>query len=114
MTLIRRGDILLIQLDPVRSSEANGTRPAVVVSNNAANMDSTAIVIVPITSNIERIYPFQLFLPLERTGLNENSKAQAEQIRTIAISRIVRHLGQIPDDLMQNLNAKIRMHLVLE
>jgi mRNA interferase MazF len=114
VNLIRRGDIFLVNLDPVRSNEAKGTRPAVVVTGNAANMESTTIVIVPLTSNTERIYPFQVLVPLERSGLNENSKAQVEQIRSISVTRMIRRIGQIPNDLMQDLNDKIRMHLDLE
>jgi mRNA interferase MazF len=114
VNIIRRGDIFLVNLDPVRSNEAQGIRPAVVVTGNAANMESTTIVIVPLTSNTDRIYPFQVLVPLERSGLNENSKAQVEQIRSISVSRMIRRIGQIPNDLMQDLNDKIRMHLDLE
>jgi mRNA interferase MazF len=77
-------------------------------------MESTTIVIVPLTSNTDRIYPFQVLVPLERSGLNENSKAQVEQIRSISVLRMIRRIGQIPNDLMQDLNDKIRMHLDLE
>ncbi|MBO0835411.1 MAG: type II toxin-antitoxin system PemK/MazF family toxin, partial [Actinobacteria bacterium] len=83
---MRRGDIVAVSLDPARGSEANKTRPAVVVSNDAANATATrlgrgVITVVPITSNVARMHPFQVLLRADQTGLRQNSKAQAEQIR---------------------------------
>lgn len=111
--LIRRGDILLVNFSPTRESEANYTRPAVVLTNNAANANNIVITVVPLTSNVERVYPFQLLLPHQRTGLNEDSKAQVEQIRSVALSRVLRRLGNVPADLMLELDARVREHLAL-
>ena len=86
---MRRGEIVIVSLDPSRGAEATKTRPAVVVSNDAANTTATrlgrgVITVVPVTSSITRIYPFQVLLPAEQTGLPRDSKAQAEQIRSVA------------------------------
>ena len=111
--LIRRGDILLVDFSPARSNEANFTRPAVVLTNNAANANNVVISVVPLTTNLGRIYPFQLLLPHQRTGLDEDSKAQVEQLRSVALSRAIRRLGFVPDDLMVQLSVRVREHLAL-
>lgn len=111
--LIRRGDILLVNFSPARESEANSTQPAVVLTNNAANANSVVITVIPLTTNLGRVYPFQLLLPHQRTDLDEDSKAQVEQIRSVALSRVLRRLGQVPADLMLELDARVREQLAL-
>lgn len=115
---MRRGDIHAVDLDPARGSEADKRRPAVIVSNDAAN--STArrlgrgvITVVPVTSNIERIYPFQVVLRAADTGLDRDSKAQAEQIRSIAVERVGHRLGVVPNALMLEIDEALRVHLAL-
>ena len=116
--MIRRGDIHAVDLDPVRGSEANKRRPAVIVSNDAANATADrlrrgVVTVVPVTSNVARIYPFQVGLPAGETGLARDSKAQAEQIRSIAVERVGERLGGVPGRLMEDLEDAIRLHLGL-
>ena len=113
LELIRRGDIFLTQFEPARAGEANYTHPAIVVTNNRANLITSVLVVIPITSNIERIYPFELALPNQRTGLNKDSKAQVNLIRHVSTDRFTRHLGFVPDDLMLELDRRIKDHLAL-
>jgi mRNA interferase MazF len=115
---MRRGEIVSVTFDPARGSEAAKTRPAVVVSNDAANATATrlgrgVITVVPVTSNITRIYPFQVFLPAHETGLQLDSKAQAEQIRSVAVERIGGPLGQLSPTLITELDRALRVHLSL-
>src|SRR6266571_6507698 len=89
---VRRGEIRWVDLDPARGQEAAKVRPAVVVSNDGANATADrlgrgVITVVPVTSNVERVYPFQVLLPAAKTGLDRDSKAQAEQVRSIAVDR---------------------------
>jgi mRNA interferase MazF len=116
--MIRRGDVYLVDLDPVRGSEANKRRPAVIVSNDAANSTAArlgrgVITIVPVTTNVSRIYPFQVELPAAATGLERDSKAQAEQIRSVAVECVGARLGAVPVPLMGDLDEAIRLHLAL-
>src|SRR4051812_17607919 len=79
-----RGEIRLTDLDPARLSEANKRRPAVIVSNDRANASAAkrgrgVVTIVPVTSNVARVYPFQVLLNAQETGLRVDSKAQGEQ-----------------------------------
>ncbi len=115
---MRRGEIRLVDLEPVRGSESDKQRPAVIVSNDGAN--STAqrlgrgvITVVPVTSNVNRVYPFQVLLPSEDSGLDRDSKAQAEQVRSIAVERIGPALGRLPVDLLSDLDEALRLHLAL-
>ncbi len=115
---MRRGEIRLVDLEPVRGVEADKRRPAVIVSNDGAN--STAerlgrgvITVVPVTSNTVRVYPFQVLLDAAATGLPHDSKAQAEQIRSVAVERIGGRVGVMPATLLAALDEALRLHLAL-
>jgi mRNA interferase MazF len=81
---MRRGEIYFAALDPTVGAEVQKTRPVVVVSNNAANRASSVVTVVPLTSNVARVFPFEVLLPAARTGLTKDSKAMAQQVRTPA------------------------------
>jgi mRNA interferase MazF len=116
---MRRGEIRLVDLDPVRGSEANKRRPAVIVSNDGAN--STAgrlgrgvVTVVPaVTSSTDRVYPFQVLLPASGTGLDRDSKAQAEQVRSVAVERVGALVGVLPPEILASLDEALRLHLGL-
>lgn len=115
---MRRGEIRLVDFDPARGSEANKTRPAVIVSNNGANAAALrtgrgVVTVLPLTSNTERVYPFQVLLPAGECGLDRDSKVQAEQIRAVAAERIGRRIGTVPTERMTVLDAALRLHLAL-
>lgn len=113
-----RGEIRLVSLDPVVGAEANKRRPAVIVSNDGANATAArlgrgVVTVVPVTSNVLRVYPFQVRLPTAATGLRTESKAQAEQVRSVAVERLGPRVGRIPADLMERLDEALRLHLAL-
>ncbi len=113
-----RGDVRLTDLEPARGSEANKRRPAIIVSNDRANRAATqrghgVVTVVPVTSNITRVFPFQTLLPAELTGLRVDSKAQAEQVRSVALERIGPVLGRVPPSIMAELDEALRLHLQL-
>ena len=115
---MRRGEICLVDLDPVRGAETNKRRPAVIVSNDGANSSAAhlghgVITVVPVTSNTERVYPFQVLLPAKATGLDRDSKAQAEQLRSVAIERLGRRVGVLTPELIAALDEAMRLHLAL-
>jgi mRNA interferase MazF len=97
----------MVDFEPVRGSEASKRRPAVIVSNDGANTTASrlnrgVITVVPVTSNETRVYP-----------LPSDSKAQAEQVRSITIERVGRRLGQLPPSLREDLDQALRLHLAL-
>ena len=113
-----RGEICMVDLDPVRGSEAAKKRPAVIVSNDGANTTASrlgrgVVTVVPVTSNVSRIYPFQVLLPADQTGLPRDSKAQAEQVRSIAVERVGGRVGHLPPELISGLEDVLRLHLDL-
>jgi mRNA interferase MazF len=115
---MRRGEIRLVDLDPVRGSEANKRRPAILVTNDGANLVAQrlgrgVVTIVPVTSNIERVFPFQVLLDASSTGLERDSKAQAEQVRSVDVTRIGARVGRLPQELMNSLDEALRLHLAL-
>lgn len=113
-----RGEIWWVELDPVRGSETNKRRPAVIVSNDRANETAVrlkrgVITVVPVTSNVSKIYPFQVLLSSETSGLTVDSKAQAEQMRPVAAERLQRRIGRLSAEEITQLDEALRLHLEL-
>lgn len=108
----------LVDLDPVRGSEAAKRRPAVIISNDGANeaagrLGRGVVTVVPVTANVSKVYPFQVLLPAAGTGLARDSKAQAEQIRSVSVERLGRRIGELTPDLVAALDEALRLHLSL-
>lgn len=101
-------------LDPTQGSETQKTRPVVIVSNNAANRAGALVTVVPLTSNVSRVFPFEVKLMASDTGLAKDSKAMAQQVRTLDKGRLApRASGQVPAKLMAEVDAALRLHLSL-
>lgn len=118
VVLMRRGEIRLVDLDPVRGSEANKQRPAVVVSNDRANsvaqrLGRGVVTVVPLTSNTARVFPFQVLITADAVGLRVASKAQAEQVRSVAVERVGPSLGLLQASLLAEIDDALRLHLDL-
>ena len=111
--MIVRGDIVLVDFEPARPNEASKIRPSVVVSNDQTNIYGTSIMVVPLTSNVRKVYTFQLFLPCEKTGLDKDSKAQVELTRSVSKDRLGSVLGQLPPRLLDQLSERLKLHLDL-
>jgi mRNA interferase MazF len=115
---MRRGEIRLVDLAPVKGAEANKRRPAVIVSNDGANSTAArlgrgVITVIPVTSSVTRVYPFQVLLRAPDTGLARDSKAQAEQVRGVAIERVGIRIGTVPPVAMADVDEALRLHLGL-
>src|SRR5580704_1262044 len=88
LKIMKRGDIYFANLDPTMGSETQKNRPVLIVSSNANNNAASTVTIIPITSNIKKVYPFEVLLESKKTRLIKDSKAQCHQIRTISKLRI--------------------------
>lgn len=111
---IKRGEIYLAALDPVIGKEISKTRPVVIISNNKNNLFSGTVTILPISSqNLDKIYPFEVFLIKGIGNLPKNSKVKADQIRTIDKTRIVRLVGELKNNVMEDIEKAIKIHLDL-
>lgn len=113
-----RGEVWQVDLEPVRGSEADKQRPAVLVSNDRANavaarLGRGVVTVIPVTSNTARIFPFQVLLAAKPSGLNVASKAQAEQVRSVAVQRLSHRLGRVSAGELAAIDEALRLHLDL-
>jgi mRNA interferase MazF len=111
---MRRGEIYYADLSPPVGSEIKKRRPVLIVSNDASNRAASTVTVLPITSNISRVYPFEILLSSKESGLPKPSKAQAQQIRTISKDRLRGNVqGRVSAAVMRHAEEAIRLHLDL-
>ena len=115
---MRRGDVVLIDVDPEDGGGGDTTQAAVVVSNDGANAAAArlgwgVVTVVPVTPNVAGEFPFRVLLSARACGLAADAKAQAEQVRSIAVERVGRTVGRVPAAPMHALDEALRLHLAL-
>lgn len=111
---MKRGDIYYADLSPAVGSEMDKRRPVLIVSNDANNRAATTVTILPVTSNVTRVYPFEVLLNPEDSGLTKSSKVQAQQVRTISKQRIIGEVvGSLNEEKMVLIDAALKLHLGL-
>lgn len=109
--LIKRGEIYWADFNGSVGSEIRKRRPAVIISCDAGNMHSSIVTVLPLTTSIERLYPFEVFL---RPGILGNAKAckvKANQIRTMDKSRLGKCLGMLPPLVLRQVEEALLLHL---
>ena len=111
--MIKRGEVYWVNLDPTVGAEIRKTRPGLVVSNDTNNLHAQTVTVLPLTSRVERVYPFEVLLRPGTFGNREASKAKANQIRTVDIQRLGKVIGTVPDEIMEAVDEAIRLHLGL-
>ena len=112
---IERKGIYLANLDPVIGHEISKTRPVIVVSNNVNNRYSGTVSVLPLTStNLKKIYPFEVLRAKGTGNLPKISKVKADQIRTLDKQRIVKLIGALSDKEMHQISEAIMIHLSLK
>lgn len=114
MASIKRGEVFLVNFDPTVGAEAKKTRPAVVVSNDTNNAHSPIISISPITSNVTRVYSFEVEIPPGVGGLKTRSKVMINQTRAVDKIRLIKKLGSLPEKTMMDVNRALKLHYDLE
>jgi mRNA interferase MazF len=112
---VRRGDVVIVELDPTQGSEQRGTRPCLVVQNDVGNANAPTTIVVPFTTSFgEQLYPFEVLVPADECPLREDSVALCSQIRTISIEhRITENLGSIPQDRIDEADTALEYSLGL-
>jgi len=111
---MKRGEIYYANLNPSIGDEIKNIRPVLIVSNNMNNKMGNTVTVLPITKNVARVYPFEIFLPKQKTGLAHDSKAQAHQVRTISKQRINSGVkGHVDVSTMQRVERALQLHLDL-
>ena len=114
MVSIKRGDIFLVNFDPTLGAEIQKTRPALVVSNDINNVHSPIVSISPITSNVTRVYSFEVEIPAGIGGLKSRSKIMVHQTRAVDKIRLIKKLGQLTPSIMTEVDQALRIHFDLE
>jgi mRNA interferase MazF len=107
----KRGEIWLVSLEPVAGHEIGKTRPALIISNNRNNEFSSTVTLIPITSSIEKVYPFEVLIKKEESGLAYDSKIKCNQIRTVDRLRLIKLSGVLSQDKITEVENSLMMHL---
>jgi transcriptional modulator of MazE/toxin, MazF len=112
---IKRGEIVLVNLEPVVGSEQGRIRPVLVIQNDISNEFSPTTIIAPITSKVyKKEYPTNVFIPKQDSKLDKDSTILLNQIRTIDKSRIIKKISNLNDFIMKKVDLAIKVSLGLE
>ena len=108
----------MVELDQDRRDETTQRRPAVIVSNDRSNSAATrlgtgVISVVPLSSQVDNVYPFQVYLAGGASGLPIDTKAQAEEVRTVSVGRLGFRMGELQPLQLTRLDEALRLHLQL-
>ncbi|MEK7403610.1 MAG: type II toxin-antitoxin system PemK/MazF family toxin [Acidobacteriota bacterium] len=104
-----RGEVWWVSFDPSIGGEIRKTRPAVIVSNDVANRTLNRVQVVPVTSNLSRVYPCEAPITLK----GEPRKAMADQISTVSKQRLRERIGVISREDMRAVERAISVQLGL-
>ncbi|MFC7202856.1 type II toxin-antitoxin system PemK/MazF family toxin [Haloferax namakaokahaiae] len=114
---VRRGDIVLVELNPTKGSEQQGeSRPCVVVQNDTGNAASPTTIVAPFTTKYgDRTYPFEVEVLASESPLDSDSVANLSQLRVVDVSaRINKNVGSVPRAKMDNIDRALRISLGLD
>lgn len=113
--IIKRGDVVLVDLEPVKGSEQGKTRPCLVLQNNKGNEFSPTTIVAAITSKVGLEYPFIVNISAGEGGLPKDSSILCSQIRTISMQdRVVKKLGSLKPETMKRVDSAIKVSLALD
>lgn len=107
----KRGEIYWVSLDPAIGSEIRKTRPCLVVSNNLGNDNSDRVIVAPITSNVTRVYSFEVILEKE---LDKPCKVTVDQIRCVDKTRLGKRLAVISKSKQSAVDKALRIVLDIQ
>lgn len=115
MVNIRRGDIIIVNFNPVIGSEQGKIRPALVIQNDIGNIYSKLTIVAPLTGKYYLKYlPFHVRLSASESSLKKDSTILLNQIRTIDKSRIIKKIGKLDKQIMKQVDAAIKISLDLD
>ena len=111
---IKRGEVVLVNFDPVKGSEQKGIRPALIIQNNIYNKYSPITIVAPITSKLyKKEYPTNINLLKEDSKLGKDSTILLNQIKTIDKSRIIKKISSLSKEIMDKVDLAIKVSLGL-
>jgi mRNA interferase MazF len=106
----KRGEIFWVAFDPSIGGEAQKTRPAIVISNNDANRRLNRILVIPLTSNIDKIFPGETLVAVN----GKSHKAVASQTTTVSKLRVGDRFGVLSDEDMWHVENSLILHAGLD
>ena len=106
---MRRGEVWWVAFDPATGGEIKKRRPAIIVSNDAANRHLNRVQVVPLTSNTGRLYPSEAFVQIG----TRSSKAMADQLTTASKERLLKKIGDVDNSELEAIERAIRTQLDL-
>lgn len=111
---VKRGEIWIVNLDPTLGHEIKKSRPAVIIQNDIGNKYSPVTIIAPLTSqSLEKIYPIEVLLTSENSGLEQESKVLLNQIRAVDKVRLVKKIGKVNEETLTQIDQALKISLGL-
>lgn len=109
-----RGDIYLVDFAPSVGAEIRKKRPALIISCNEANKHLRTVMVIPFSSMIDKVYPFEVLVKKEGSGLDVDSKLKVTQMRSVDKIRLKKYVGTLNDDIIEELEKAIKLHLAMK
>ena len=106
---VKRGEVWWVTFDPALGTEIKKCRPAIIISNNASNQYLDRVQVVPLTSNISKVYASECLIHLTK----QTGKALADQLRTVSTERLVEKIAVIKHRDMLAVEQVVRLQLGL-
>jgi mRNA interferase MazF len=112
MTLCKRGEIWMFNFNPNRGSEQQGIRPCLIIQNDIGNQFASTTIVAAITSTLKK-YPVTILIEEGKAGLKKNSMVNLSQILTIDKERLIKRLGKLEENKIQEVDEALKLSLGL-